>query len=231
MATKRRQVRIQPWAPICAILLCLPAVVIANSWLVEGQRIFCEGDAYLWGPTQLGHIFLTVPWVIVVFPINLMVINCAEAGLRLIAGNTDRQGFINSSRTVAQIFLWVSVPALLLSLCAFPSRYCVSPSGISLRTAIWSRDSQYHWEDVKGVATECVHSGRAQSDNYELVMIDDARINLAERKPEFIKAYPRISDSLQRVPLVFESRGLNKCPSGLRRLFSVNPGQSRGSQL
>jgi hypothetical protein len=199
-------------------------MVAADYILIRIQHLFCDPNAFIYGPTQLGHIILIVPWFFVALPIAMAFANCAEWCIRELVGRPDSKGFRTGVRDLMTALKWITIVAVPLSLIALPSYYWASPETISLKRAFWSPPLTYRWTDVTGVVAECFHKGKQNRDSFQLIMMDGKKIDLADRPAQFIAAYPRIDASLRAADFSFSSSGLSQCPTDLEPLFARRPG-------
>lgn len=222
--TRRNTVRwLQLIIRLVGIISCLPVVWAANYVLIGAQGKLCSAASFMYGPTQLGHVLIVVPWFFVALPITMILANTIERAVRRRAGRADEAGFRASIRELRTILPWLVLPALAVSLFSMPSHYCASDAGITLKKAIWSPLLNYHWQDVRAVRTECFHRGRQNRDSFQLIMNDGATIDLADRPQQFIATYPRIHAVLWKVDFSFSTAGLDQCPQRLRPLFASRP--------
>ena len=180
---------------------------VADYGLIRIQHVVYDQDAFIYGPTQLGHILLVLPWFFVALPIAMAIANILEWSIRALVGRPDSKGFRSSIRQLATVLKWVSVVAVPLSLSALPSHYSASSETISLKPAIWSPRLTYRWPDVTGIIAECFHEGRSYRNSFQLVMMDGTKIDLADRAAQFVLVYPRIDALLRTADFSFSSIG------------------------
>lgn len=206
-----------------AIFSCLPATLAANYVLVGAQRKLCPATAFMYGPTQLGHILMVIPWFFVALPVAMILANLIERAARQWTGRADETGFRSNTKGLLILLPWFVAPGLVISLLAMPSYYCASESGIRFKQAIWSPLLNYKWQDIRAVATECFHQGRQNRDAYQLIMSDGMTIDLADRREQFVAAYPRIDALLSPLTFDFSATSIDQCPNDLAPLFAHRP--------
>src|SRR5580658_10297743 len=164
--------------------------------VVGVQRDLCPAGTFLAGPNHLASIIMPLSWFFASIPLVLLVAILVEAVVRLATGRFEGSSFLSEMWQLLQIMLVLSLPMLLLSLAEFPSRYCVSPSGVAEGHFLGLHTSQYRWGDVSAVDAHCWRDRSSSEASYELVMNDGTRVDLMFDQDAFIAAWTSIASTL-----------------------------------
>ena len=211
------------WRLIPVVGLMLAAYFGADRMLSALHRNLCPADTFLSLPTQIAHVIFVVSPMFVALMIGFLLANLIELVSRELLGWRDWAGFVKSSRLIAIGAGVVFVPVTALMTGSAFSYICVGTTGIAVIPSVLHSVKQYRWPDVESVTAKCFHEGRTNRDSYTLTFSDGARYDIADRRDDFVAAFPMIKTQLGKLPIAFTSEGLANCPDKLRAIFATRP--------
>jgi hypothetical protein len=213
----------------------VPIALAIGFMLQKLQAGFCDSEAFLAGPTQLGELLLMIPWLFAGIYFGIWIVFFVDRLIRQMYGVKRPSSPGRSAFRFPNILakrhrgaLWTiavfGVLPMLISFAAMPSYFCVAKSGVTVRKAIWTERQGYGWDSVKEVIAKCHSEGRSRRNSYTLVMTDDNHIDLATSNLSFAERYPQIRQALRGKAFEFTSVTPEKCPPHLKSIFTSRPG-------